>query len=202
MKKSCFVALGALMSVIGVSHAASMKEACLAFPSTFVWVEKNQDCVPINPCSQPETSNYYKLYCNDDYSNYMIIDAPKGNDYMAESVEYYYDTVAKRPARCEQIGADFVSCFFTDGDFIQFRFSRSGGESAKWANQPDAVTARAVLCEMMGGVVGRGVGDPTWIASICNNLGSEDRCRLWLTEGHYVHYHGWFNETGECKYLE
>ena len=137
MKKSCFVALGALMSVIGVANAASMKEVCLQNSDKFVWVEKNQDCVPINPCSQPETSNYYKLYCNDKLldleSNVYVrkVATFTSNEHAVEEIGWYMKHVLNMPGGCKEVHTytyiprdpdySYVPCMTGDGGFVEFK---------------------------------------------------------------------------------
>ena len=151
MKKSCLVALGALVACIGAANAASLKDTCLANPSKFVWDESFQDCVPINPCLQPETSDYYKVYCVES-DGFMFTNNPAGNNYFAEAIVNYKNRAWRQDYVCTGNNADptwyLVSCKYDGGkSFVQYRFSKKSG----FKEIDDEMTARTLLCNMLGG---------------------------------------------------
>ncbi len=139
------------MSVIGVSHAASMKEICLQNSDKFVWVEKNQDCVPISPCAQPESSNYYKLYCNDKLLDLTMYFDEVGyeakaakfisNEHAVEEMGWYLKHVLNIPGGCKEVapytyiqrdpGYSYVACMTGDGGFVEFKLPSF--EDSDWA---------------------------------------------------------------------
>lgn len=157
MKKSCLVAVGALVACIGAANAASLKDTCLANPSKFVWVEKNQDCAPINPCSQPEGSHYYKLYCNDMWSD------GKYSAYKPEwllsyeqakaQADWYIKHVLKDSGGCidvhqfpyvvpADINKQYVKCMTGKGDYMEFKIGTEKGDG----------TMSVARCEAIGKV--------------------------------------------------
>ncbi|MCR4917426.1 MAG: hypothetical protein K5912_00590 [Alphaproteobacteria bacterium] len=66
MKKTLLSAIAGL-AVIGSAAAIptpdTARENCMKLGGTHVWVEKNKECVPINPCTEPKDSEYHKNYC-------------------------------------------------------------------------------------------------------------------------------------------
>ena len=66
MKKTLLSVL-AVVSVMGtasaVPSAADRKAMCESKPDKYVWVEKNQACIPVNPCGPMEDSNIKNAYC-------------------------------------------------------------------------------------------------------------------------------------------
>ncbi|MCR4918074.1 MAG: hypothetical protein K5912_03985 [Alphaproteobacteria bacterium] len=68
MKKTLLSALAGL-AVIGSASAiptpGDVKKNCesLIAKGTHVWVEKTQECVPIDPCEEPDDSYYSNKYC-------------------------------------------------------------------------------------------------------------------------------------------
>lgn len=158
MKKSCLVALGALVACIGAANAASLKDTCLANPSKFVWVEKNQDCAPINPCSQPEGSHYYKLYCNDMWADGE--NSTDGRDWLLSDeqakaqADWYIKHILKDSSGCIEvrqfpyvvpadITKQYVKCKTGKGDYMEFKMATIGRD---WAMS-------LVRCEAMGKVL-------------------------------------------------
>ena len=153
MKKSCLVALGALVACIGAANAASLKDTCLANPDKFIWVEAKQDCVPLNPCSQPEDSNYYKLYCDDVLANKFT-----SRKEAVKEVNWYIKHVLNIPSGCQEIGfytynpnrtVDYNNILCMVGDnFVEFKltpFIDSDWVAEDWHNR------QQFRCEALGG---------------------------------------------------
>lgn len=184
MKKSCLVALGALVACIGAANAASLKDTCLANPSKFVWVEKNQDCAPINPCSQPEGSHYYKLYCNDMWSDggYFSVtddrDELLSDEQAKAQADWYIKHILKDSSGCIEvrqfpyvvpadIKKQYVKCKTGKGDYMEF----------KMATKRFDFSINVARCEAMGKVFRDTRGE----GGVCEGVTKEE-CAI-LAEG-------------------
>jgi hypothetical protein len=123
MKKISVVMLAALISGVGVASAATLKETCLANPEYFVWVEKNNECVPVHPCDDDD-SKYYELYCNTKFKDIQVASVYRAKELVRMFVENRMGVTcsvidASYPGTS---GQDYVVCKTSDGGFIEFEF--------------------------------------------------------------------------------
>ncbi len=129
--------LAALISGVGVASATTIKETCLANPEYFVWVEKNNECVPVHPCSDDD-SKYYELYCNAEFKDLQVADVYHAKELVRMFVENRMGLTCSVLDASESavVGQDFVACQTSDGGFVEFEFddySESISSTAKFS---------------------------------------------------------------------
>ena len=94
MKKTLLSVLAGLI-VIGSASAVpgpdDRKKLCDQHPDKFVWVEKTQACIPINPCAYGVNENIAEAYCLDK----VFITLPKEVDKRTMILERYVTNVLK-----------------------------------------------------------------------------------------------------------
>ncbi len=153
MKKIMFGIAG-VMVVLASANAvdvSQIKVACQASDET-LWVERNQVCIPRNPCKDSK----YESYCNRKYANEQLMGTAgdwrmtASNDYKV-LIEAYaighnlscvpVDTVAKA------LGDDYVICMGTDVMVFQFDdISNATLSESKAKDRFDLL-----VCEAIGG---------------------------------------------------
>lgn len=143
MKKITFGILG-LVSVISAASAvdtAQIKIACQNSDKT-LWVERDQVCIPRNPCDNPNFSKY----CNRDFANTQV---GKGDDQILINVYAEKNGISCKavPQESKLVGQDYVVC--QGDDVMVFEFddisdmNRTSGVSS--------IDVRRTLCELIGG---------------------------------------------------
>jgi hypothetical protein len=136
MKKISVAVLAVLISGMGVASAASIKDVCLSYPEKLVWVEKNNECIPIHPCS--DNGVYYDLYCNTEFKDIQVASVQDAqllaNLFVARRMgKTCYFVIAPEAST---VGQDYVGCKTSDGGFIEFEFddySETRTETAKYS---------------------------------------------------------------------
>ena len=147
MKKTLLGIAGilAMISSANAIDTAQIKAACQSSDKT-LWVERNQVCIPRNPCDNPN----YEQYCNREFSNLQMVD----REY--EGIINYFAKVKNLdckavPQKSKLAGQDYVVCMGTDVMVFEF-----DDISNKWEELRDCISdgARKAACIIMGGTYG------------------------------------------------
>ena len=121
MKKIIFGIVGIMSVMIPTladvsSDTAKLKAACKASDKT-LWVERNQVCIPKNPCKDSK----FEQYCNRDFRDYQ---SPKGSNMYVHLINLYANahglSCSAVPQDAKWAGQDFVVCQGTDIMVFEF----------------------------------------------------------------------------------
>ncbi len=118
MKKTLLSILAGL-TVIGSASAvpspADRKALCEKHPEKYVWVEKTQACVPINPCKSDNSDIVYGGYC------VYAFEVPDDLDKATLILQRYVQKRLKsNVANARRIDNNYFALKTTDGGYIVF----------------------------------------------------------------------------------
>ena len=169
------IILASLLGAVAISGAFAdefdgSRNRCKA-KSDKIWVERTHDCIPQNPCENPN----FDQYCNREFRNLQLADG----EYIG-LINYYADVnnidCKAVPQNAKLIGQDYVICM--GKDVLVFEFDDINDiviTKSKVENffSDDLMHA---LCKIMGGTLEEKtdyVREP-WLDCV---KASEDRCK-------------------------
>lgn len=132
MKKTLLSVLAGL-AVIGSANAApspaDRKALCEKHPEKYVWVEKDQFCVPINPCRDAtgEVKGAYCLYAQPTLPS----DQGLFNQIMGRYLETQHKTSLKS---AEVLDGHYMAVKTTDGGYYVISVTDVNDKDADWCN--------------------------------------------------------------------
>ena len=181
MKKLVCGTVGIMVAVFAASaddvatDTSRLKAACQA-SDKLLWVERNQVCIPKNPCKDSK----YESYCNRIYKDLEVINANVKQDsnngspaamllVEAYAIGHNLSCVPINDVKDHVLGQDYVLCMGDDvmvfefGDINDIAYATAFSQS-----RIDEYTSKyeRLLCEAMGGASASGV---------CHNI-SETQC--------------------------
>lgn len=118
MKKLIFGIAGiiAMVSSADAVDTAQIKAACQSSDKT-LWVERNQVCIPRNPCKDSK----FEKYCNKDFADFQ---SPAGSDMYISLINLYANSHNLSCSAVRQeakwVGQDYVVCMGTDVMVFEF----------------------------------------------------------------------------------
>ena len=127
MKKTLLSVL-AVVSVMGaasaVPSAADRKAMCESKPDKYVWVEKNQACVPVNPCTS-SNDDMKAAYCDRTFKDIQMWDGARtiATVYLSRvrkvrgDFDYEHSTTGVK-----YYGQDYLAYKTSDGGYIVLEF--------------------------------------------------------------------------------
>ena len=176
MKKT-LLSVGAALAVIG-SAAAVGPDTCN--PEKYVWVEKDELCIPKNPCKS-KSDVIRKAYCNTTFKNVQLGNWRQGRvvaeayskRYLGTDItnanDMYYDKDTSL------FGQDYLPAKLSDGGYVVFEFD----DLADIAGGDKYDGAAEAACLIHGGRYGTqamGDGGETLIGLYCSGV-SESDCK-------------------------
>ena len=131
MKKTLLSVIAGL-AVIGSACAAptpaDRKALCEKHPEKYVWVEKTQACVPINPCKS-DNSAIQEAYCNRVFKNVQLGNWTEGVTAVKAYLQKYLAVdmtnstrALRREVDTSVFGQDYIPAKTSDGGYMVFEF--------------------------------------------------------------------------------
>jgi hypothetical protein len=193
MKKTLLGIAGilAMISSANAADTAQIKAACQSSSKT-LWVERNQVCIPRNPCGNPN----FDQYCNRDFANIQLVD----REY--ESIVNYYADVNNLdckvvPQRSSFVGQDYIVCMGKDVMVFEFDDIKDSTMKVK-----DCLSdgARTALCTIMGvSADPMGGGCYGTKESICLKANKHLSFGETMDDGTPLPYAGWNENDQQCS---
>lgn len=130
MKKNLLSAVAGVAvigSAFAVPNVEVSKNLCAKHPDKYVWVEKNEDCIPINPC-ESKNATIKEVYCNRAFEFVQLgnwRDAVKLVKAYSENVLGVRVTNTKEIAHDKDtslFGQDYIPVKTSDGGYVMFEF--------------------------------------------------------------------------------
>ena len=126
---------------------AAIKAACQSSDKT-IWVEKNQICIPANPCTSDNMNA--KHYCNRTFANHQTC----RDSEAIEAVELYVKThgldCVPGIVKYGNIGQDYITCFGNDVMVFEFDDTRDA-DHGFYHRVKDFHSSFEVVCKAAGG---------------------------------------------------
>lgn len=130
MKKNLLSAVAGVAvigSAFAVPNVEVSKNLCAKHPDKYVWVEKNEDCIPINPC-ESKNETIKEVYCNRAFEFVQLgnwREAIKLVKAYSENVLKVSVTNTKEIAHDKDtslFGQDYIPVKTSDGGYVMFEF--------------------------------------------------------------------------------
>ena len=120
MKKTLLLSLIGLMvtgSVFALPSVDDRKTSCQKQPTEYVWVEKNETCIPINPCESYVGSDLKKAYCIE--REYKISEEAFDMGILDRYIKSVLNTTK---TSCKKLmdSNKYIACHFSDGGYAVF----------------------------------------------------------------------------------
>ena len=138
MKKTLLSVLASFLvigSAFAVPSVDERKALCDKHPDKYVWVEKTQACVPVNPC-ESANSDIRAAYCAESVP-VLPSDISKRNTIMDEYVHRVMGTV---PSEIKEVSDKVVGIKTDDGRYIAFMYGSLSDQSSCLLNLMYAVS--------------------------------------------------------------
>lgn len=168
---------------------AAIKAACQSSDKT-IWVEKNQICIPANPCTSDNMS--VKQYCDQRFSNYQT-----PNDNIAKGMVELY-ALGRLECRAVDVqhslfDQDYVTCI--GNDVMVFEFDDTRNIDMTWEFSDLA----SYVCDALGGENINSSGDRS-----CLYIGEREcnEIERIMTHKYDVPIHGRYNPVPGSDGLE
>ena len=120
--------LAVINAAVAVPSPADRRALCEKHPEKYVWVEKTETCVPINPCKS-DNSSIVEAYCNKTFANVQLGNWTKGLKLARAYVERNLGTSVIGDGRrirknidISTFGQDYIPCETSDGGYVVFEF--------------------------------------------------------------------------------
>lgn len=124
MKKtllSVIAGLAVINAASAVPSPADRKALCEKHPDKYVWVEKTEACVPINPCKS-DSSTIQEAYCNRVFKDVQLGNWRKGATVVEEYARNNLGVGAVLILENSFFGQDYVRAVLDDGGYMVFEF--------------------------------------------------------------------------------
>ena len=131
MKKTLLSAVAGLAvigSVFAVPSVSDRKALCEKHPEKYVWVEKTQACVPINPCKS-DNSAIQEAYCNRVFKNVQLGNWTEGVVAVKAYLQKYLavnmmnsNLKLRHEVDTSVFGQDYIPAKTSDGGYVVFEF--------------------------------------------------------------------------------
>ena len=184
MKKTLLSVLAGIAVVGSASALPSLedrKALCLKHPDKYVWVEKTEACVPVNPCKSDDI-NIKSAYCNQSFSMVQLGDWRQGVEVVKAYAEHVLGVEVtttnkqmRKDADVSFFEQDYLPCKLSDGGYMVFEFDDlsdiAGGDKYRGAIES--------ACRIYGGkyeLQGPATFDNNK-QTACFNLDSESDCK-------------------------